>query len=357
MKEMPKILALCFCALLSVCSAQEQPEDLRAQVSGHKARNFANWQHLQQKSLGDRILPAPELLLDYLRLDNELNGYEGVPAAPQAWRSFARDVQVVAAEFPPPVLAHLRNHVLGIFLVKNLGSTAYTDVFADFDRHRMGNIVLDVSVLDRPANAWATWRERTPFRDLADNQVTVRIADDQQDDRKQAISFILLHELAHLVGAAQSAHPPWWDGGDPSDHPFSTQSWTLEDGRIVSRWDNVFRDRRNIRFYATEEYLLPSSALPGVYAQLLKTDFVSLYAAKNVYDDFAETYAMYVHVVMQKRPWTLRVVTNGGTVIESAEPILQDRCKKKSLYISRLMTKGSTSANPGDVATRAAPGK
>lgn len=349
-------LAMCVCVLFSSCSAREGMEDLRKQVAEHKARSLANWQDLQQKPFEDRILPAPDLLLDYLRLDNRLNGYAGVPTAPKDWRPFASDVHAVMAEFPPPVQKHLRDHVLGVFLVTDLGSTAYNDAFTDFPSHHMGFIVLDVSALDQAANAWATWREKTPFSDSSDIQVTVRIADDRQDDRRHAISFTLLHELGHLVGAAKSAHSLWWAGGNPSVYPFSAQSWKLENGNIVSRWDNAFRDRHKVRFYATEQFRLPSSALLGAYSQLLKTDFVSLYASTGVYEDFAETYAMYVHVVMQKRPWTLSVAEDGITAIECTTPILQDRCKEKSLYISRLMTEGSQPTSAGDV-LKAAPEK
>ena len=66
------------------------------------------------------------------------------------------------------------------------------------------------------------------------------------------------------------------------------------------------------------------------------TDFVSLYAATNMYDDFAETYTMYVHVILQNKPWIVRVMREGKIVREIREPILETRFIKKKEYMDEL---------------------
>ncbi|MEE8542198.1 MAG: hypothetical protein V3S66_11110, partial [Desulfobacterales bacterium] len=63
---------------------------------------------------------------------------------------------------------------------------------------------------------------------------------------------------------------------------------------------------------------------------------VSLYAATNMYDDFAETYAMYVHVVLQNRPWKIRIMKEGQTVREITNPILDKRCESKRVYMDKM---------------------
>ena len=334
-------ISLCVCLLLCSCSSQNNTVDLPMQVSEHEARNFANWQALQKKPLADRILPAPDLLLDYLRLDNKLNGYTGVPKAPEDGQSFASDVRAVIAELPDQVQKHLQEHVVGVFLVTDLGSTAYSDALRDFQTHKSGFIVLDVTALSKTANAWATWREVTPFEMSPEVTLEVRIADELQNDHRLAISFILLHELGHLVGAASESHALWWTGGNPSAYPFSALSWKAENGRVASRWDTTFSDRDKVQFYARETSRLPAQLAHRIYSQLLNTDFVSLYASTSVYEDFAETYAMYVHVVMQDRPWALKLQSAGKDLVEFAELIGQDRCKEKREYISRLMQEES----------------
>jgi hypothetical protein len=67
-----------------------------------------------------------------------------------------------------------------------------------------------------------------------------------------------------------------------------------------------------------------------------KTDFVSLYAATNMYDDFAETYAMYVHVILQKRIWKIEIKKEAETIMETVNFIPEKRCEKKKLYFAEL---------------------
>ena len=68
---------------------------------------------------------------------------------------------------------------------------------------------------------------------------------------------------------------------------------------------------------------------------------MSLYAATGLYDDFAETYAMYVHVVIQERPWALSVTRRGEVVMSMDRPILQNRCDEKRAFLSGLLGNGA----------------
>ena len=45
---------------------------------------------------------------------------------------------------------------------------------------------------------------------------------------------------------------------------------------------------------------------------------------------------MYVHVVMQKRPWELEVLREGKSIFRMTEPILQTRCKNKKAFLTKL---------------------
>jgi hypothetical protein len=55
-----------------------------------------------------------------------------------------------------------------------------------------------------------------------------------------------------------------------------------------------------------------------------------------MYDDFAETYAMYVHVVLQKRPWKITIKKGDEPIREITNPILNKRCKKKKRYFDEM---------------------
>lgn len=322
------------CLFLTSCVHRDSGELLHKQLFEHKARTLVAWTGWQNKNIREKIVPAPEILLDYLRIDNKLNGYAQVTQPAKHWESFADEVWQAIDELPPEVKIHLNKHVIGIFLVSDLGSSAHTDTIRDSEA--LGFIVLDSQALNRTANEWASWKENTPFNPYTGMETKVFIESKTQNLRKNAISYIILHELGHLVGVAEGAHANWWDKGDPNNYTFASISWTLRNGSLDSKWDDMFQKRSRVRFYADKMLQLTGDERTGIYANLEKTDFVSLYAATGIYDDFAETYAMYVHVVMQKRPWKLDILREGKPIFRMAEPILQARCKNKRTFLAKL---------------------
>ncbi|MDX8376646.1 MAG: putative zinc-binding metallopeptidase [Mariprofundales bacterium] len=92
-------------------------------------------------------------------------------------------------------------------------------------------------------------------------------------------------------------------------------------------------------FYTNPDKKISDAHIPLIYRNWHKTDFVSLYAAMNIYEDFAETFAMYVHVVMQGHPWQLTLVQSGKIVSTFDKPILHERCKTKKAYMASIFSK------------------
>lgn len=342
LKTLAYVFAACLC-LLS-CVRRDGRETMFKQLSDHRARTVSVWADWRKKDLREKIAPAPDVLVDYLGIDNKLNGYNQVPRPAKQWQSFADEVFQAIDEFPPEVKRHLNDHVIGIFLVVDLGTSAYSEVLKGFAHHSLGFIVLDSQALDRKANEWASWRENTPFKPCAGLAAGVLIEPEDRDLRKNALSYIILHELGHLVGVAKGSHADWWDEGNPADYVFASMSWVLRNGSLISKWDDIFYDRSKVRFYADEKSQITADKIPGIYANLAKTDFVSLYAATGIYDDFAETYAMYVHVVLQKKPWQLAVLRDGKPVFTMTEPIQQERCGNKRKFLATLFESQSQPA-------------
>ena len=239
---------------------------------------------------------------------------------------------------PKSVRDHIKKHVVAIFLVEELGGTAYTELLRDFANNKQGFIVLDVGSLNRKANEWFTWKANSPFAIKGAYKIEAEIELKSNDTRKSAIQYILLHEVGHLLGVAKGAHPSWFTGGHPQKWPFSKLSWlTLEHGLDgKSKFDKTFTNRRKLKFYTFKDAPLTTNEIDETYGQFLKTDFVSLYAATNMYDDFAETYAMYVHVVLQNLQWQIRIIKEGKTVREIRNPILDKRCESKRKYLDRM---------------------
>ena len=310
-------------------------ESLLRELRQHTARSASTWSEFTGKGFKDRILPAPDIIIDYLRKDNQFQGYKERPKKPEIYHEFLLDIVNAFAELPEVIMDHINQHVVALFLVEELGGTAYGELLRDFDNNKLGFIVLDVSSLNRKANEWISWRANSPFVMKGRYIIEAEIEKKISDDRKAAIQYILLHEVGHLIGVAKGAHPNWITGGHPQKWPFTKLSWiTMERGLIgKSKYDEIFTNRNKLKFYAFQNASLTSEDIGETYDQLLKTDFVSLYASTNMYDDFAETYAMYVHVVLQNRPFKIKIIKEGITEKVITNPILEKRCDGKKRYL------------------------
>ena len=61
--------------------------------------------------------------------------------------------------------------------------------------------------LKRAANEWATWKESSAFSGNISYRLEAVIEEKESDDRIQAIQYILLHEIGHMVGFAKGGTP------------------------------------------------------------------------------------------------------------------------------------------------------
>jgi len=337
-KKWLNILLFLIGVLWAVTFHAADNEILLRELKQHGARSAATWSGFKGKDIKERILPAPDIVIDYLRKDNAYQGYKERPEKAGIDQGFFSDILRAILETPQSVRNQIHEHVIAVFLVQELAGSAYVELLRDFDDNRMGFIVLDVGSLNRKANEWASWKENSPFAAKGMYRIEARIEKKTNDSRMAAIQYIFLHELGHLVGVAKGAHPSWFVGGNPQKWPFAKLSWlTCEDAfKGKSKFDESFTSRSKIRFYLFEKAPLSSKEIYETYNQWIKTNFVSLYAATNMYDDFAETYAMFVHVALQKRPWAIRIMKGDRMVREITNTILSKRCMSKKIYLDKV---------------------
>jgi len=82
---------------------------------------------------------------------------------------------------------------------------------------------------------------------------------------------------------------------------------------------------------------LAASDMPAAYASLGKTNFPTLYAATSPGDDFAESFASYVHTVMMKRPWEITIRRDGKVAATYRTCWQEPRCAAKRAILERLL--------------------
>ncbi len=345
-------IALVFSASPVTTTAQKQPpiacassdKDCASKaLTGHTVSRLAFWEAALAKPLEQRIAVAPPELVEYLNYDNIANGFPERPRAARLGVDFRRDVQRAFAEIPSEVKRLLAPKLAGIYFVENLGGTGYTDQIVDVaGKGVAGYIVLDVATLNkRSANAWATWKENTPFAARSGFRLTAEIETPRHNNRKNAIQYILLHELAHVLAINENFHPFW--GIEPKDIastaslPFFLLSWAVDgpDNQFVTLFDTSFPERKDVVYYFGAK--LAADQMVATYDHLERTNFVTLYAVTRPGDDFAETFASYVHTVLMKKLFAIRIYRHGKLAKVYRSCWDEARCAEKRKLIERFL--------------------
>jgi hypothetical protein len=297
----------------------------------------ANW---KQKQWIERLEPAPAKLLEYLAFQNKLDGFSEVPTAAEPVRDFSDVIKEISFSLSPALNKLLEERLIGVFCVNDLGSSGFTEEIVDESNGRSyAIIVLDRAVLlKRKANAWATWKENSIFQPEQNNGLRLQliIESEKNDTVHNAVRYLVLHELGHALGMISNVHRSWIPTDKPVslDYPFVKFSWHLDaQGKPVSLFDDQFPERKKIKYYTFTKAQLTRDQAPDVYAQLQFTNFVSMQAAANLWDDFAESFVTYVHVLRGKQPWQVRIENeqSSSAVIDSCWQ--EKRCNQKKEFL------------------------
>ena len=318
--------------------------DLKTQLQQSPILQIDYWgTNWQQKPWQQRISAAPDKLVRHIRLDNEDQGYAGNPAAAEPMPEISAALESISSSLSPAINSMLSARLIGVFVVDDMGTSGMAEAVADKDGNkRFGIIVLDRSILlKRKANEWATWKEESAFRiaPLNGSKLRMMIETEKNNNIVNAIRFIILHELGHTLGIFSNAHPGWNDPPRPDqmNYPFVKLSWTMDEKeKVISLFDSKFPERENIKYYAFGNAKLAEEQIGDVYAKMQKqTNFVSLYAATNLWDDFAETFVNYVHVVLDRRPWEAQIVNAEGKVAVIRSCFEEERCREKKEFMDK----------------------
>ena len=116
-KKFINLLIVTITLLWAFLSYAADKESLFRELKQHNARSASTWLKLTKKEFRDRILPAPEIILDYLRKDNQLQGFMERPKKPENDPEFVADIVNAYLELPEAVRNHISEHVVAFFLV------------------------------------------------------------------------------------------------------------------------------------------------------------------------------------------------------------------------------------------------
>ena len=329
-------------SIVLLCQNDDQKcaAELRSQSP---IKKMSYWNSAFKKPFEQRIGSASDELVAYTNLDNIAAGFPNRPQTATIPEDFLKDANEAIAEMPVQIKKLIEKKLAGIYFVKDLGGTGYTDyIDGELFGPKAGFIVLDIDVLSKfTANGWAAWKERTPFIADPQYQLDAVIEANGQDNRKNAIQYILLHELGHILSIGKQIHPQWGQQKNKTSldrYPFSQLSWengNQNNNHYISRFEVKFPLRKNIVYYFGAK--LNGDQMLDAYRQLEETNFPTLYAATSPSDDFAEAFVSYVHTVMMKRPLEIRIYHDGEIAKTYKSCWEEQRCAAKRKFLEKLL--------------------
>ncbi len=297
---------------------------------------------LREVPLEARIQSAPPDITALALRRNLANGVAIEPRPAPLDHPVAGALRRMLASLPQPLRVLAENHVAAVYLLQDNFGSARVEAARDGQGHLIGGcILLNLDALARTANAWASWREGSAFRtdDRYRLQVTLEAA--ETDSVENAARFLFLHELGHVVGMAAGVHGFWaapetWPTTVHS--PFTRLSWSTDGNRWLSPWHQRSPVLTLPRFYRFHAAPLPLSVAPLVYRALGETDWPSLYGSSDPYEDFAETFAIYVHTRLLHRPFRVDLYLGSERIGEFRSCLDTGRCPAKLALMARLLS-------------------
>lgn len=276
------------------------------------AADAALWDHCYDSPLLERLGPAQDEIIAHVTQVNVATGVAAQPVSTQVSADFHADVRAAMAAMPASVQALLDGVLLGVRFARQLGSSAISDIVVSAEGVILGVVVaLDVDAFEqRTANAWATWKENTPFAQQDGYRLEAQIATPDGDNRCGALQYLLLHEFGHVLAAGRGLLPEWWNAAQAmraaDDYHYLPLAWQITPAlQVVPLPENDFPLRADISYYQAPR--LAAGQMHAAYAQLQGANFATLYAATSMHEDFAESFASYVHAVMLDQPLCIRI--------------------------------------------------
>jgi hypothetical protein len=343
LKSLTLLMVLLLSAFLAGCPRWFKPKVKLEDLTRHEIKQIATWNEALSRPVGERIFTAPPNLIDYLDKDNRYNGFDGVPKAAPLTPDLRADIAGAIDALPPKLRTMLGEKLIGVFVVKGLGSSAYTDYVRDEKkRPRFAFIVVDVDAMNRKANDWMGWKESSPFLPDPDWRIEGVLEDPAHDTTGKALEYVLIHEFGHALAFNSDVHPLWSLSSkrvDVEDYPFMDLAWAADPGSdgYLRKIEKTAPLPGTIIYYKPSVDRPKASEIPAYYDWLQKTDFVTLYGATNPYDDFAEALVSYVHSVIQKRPWEIRIF-HKGQLLRTLKPCWDEpRCAEKRQALEEFL--------------------
>ncbi|MGY3211869.1 hypothetical protein [Mucilaginibacter sp. HD30] len=240
---------------------------------------------------------------------------------------------IVASEIsalPPLHQRVLKQHLKSISFLDNMPNTALTSTITTDGSVNLYHITFRAGILHQNITEWVNEKEATCFSG-GDSTLLVSI----QAGKLEALTYVLLHEGTHVVDGSMHLISADSEAGKPHMNDFTrkfsngiwsninTLQWPVKDSLVFKS-----RFRRGGRQFLNIE-------ASQVYAELVKTPFVSIYSTASWHEDLAELLTVYHLTKVYKQPFRI-TIKRSGTVVEEYKPMSSTFVKHRLELLRRF---------------------
>jgi len=296
--------------------------------------------------LTERVHILPQNIADALRGSTFATGFGGKIAPAENAEYMLDDLREAIDSIPEPVKRLVEDHLIGVYLVQemklgeNLNAAGLAFKTINFLHQYVGTVILlDSVMMDKSPNQSLAGRSFVPFGKYGYYSLETDLADSGSGDRVTTLRTVLLHELGHHIDYDRGIVPESFSHGEvvAPNCGFTCLSW---------RRTGLQRDGAQLRTAfmhlgkgEIKEYAL---GMPKTLQALKASNFPSLYGAMDPAEDFADSFAMYVHTVVLGLPWEITFRVNGEIKAEIGSCFTDGRCPRKRAYFDALLAEAGS---------------
>ncbi|MGE3260932.1 MAG: hypothetical protein AB7K68_04045 [Bacteriovoracia bacterium] len=249
----------------------------------------------------------------------------------------------------PPALQKMFCSLRHIYIEKKMAGTAYAGLNRDTNGNPDGALMgVRKSVLDEELdlNTWATWKEQLSFgggnsyRNPLPTLPT--ITSFNSAGTSDFLYFVITHEFGHIFDFANNLNQTQncTTPVDKTQQPecemvpgsWGSISWATSQ---KAKPENEFPLRKYLCFYWCNGQTIAHNDVLNVYSGLADTDFISLYATSQAWDDFADSLAYYLSYKNLGASYSID--TKQGPSYDIMEKLHAPIFAKKREYIERFL--------------------
>jgi len=245
-----------------------------------------------------------------------------------------QDLQRVFKNLPQALQKFLSKNVEKFIIVDDLGVSQFAHQISGTDKFL---IFLDSKINSLGINDWYKHREYSALQKMKSDIVMVPYLS-HKNLQSDTLQFVFSQSTALILSNDESLFPQNLESIKSfSEDSFISESWTIENGVISSKWQKYLSEIKFISFYGQSSRTINFDKVYEFYQLLDRTNFVNLYASSSPLRDFIESVAVYIHYKYLNKPFHIEFFESDVLLDSFSSCVVNDRCIGKRQKIDKIL--------------------